>query len=67
MLTKMIFATLLLFVLSALNGYASEKKREANCTIVIAATCISTCHPRPTSFTMCSPSMRSATSVASTE
>lgn len=37
MLTKMIFATLLLFVLSALNGYASEKKREANCTVVIAA------------------------------
>ena len=37
MLTKMIFATLLLFALSALNGYASEKKREANCTVVIAA------------------------------
>ena len=33
----MIFATLLLFALSALNGYASEKKREANCTVVIAA------------------------------
>ena len=37
MLTKMILATLLFFALSALNGYASEKKREANCTVVIAA------------------------------
>ena len=63
MLTKMIFATLLLFVLSALNSYASEKKREANCTVVIAADLHFDMPPE----TVCSPSMRSATSVASTE
>ena len=33
----MLVATLILFVLSALNGYASEKKREANCTLIVAA------------------------------
>lgn len=37
MLTKMLVATLILFVLSALNGYASEKKREANCTLIVGA------------------------------
>ena len=33
----MIFAALLLFGLSALNGYASEKKKQANCTVAIAS------------------------------
>ena len=33
----MLFAALLLFGLSAINGYASEKKKEPNCTVVIAA------------------------------
>lgn len=37
MITKMLFAALLLFGLSAINGYASEKKKEPNCTVVIAA------------------------------
>lgn len=55
MLTKMIFATLLLFALSALNGYASEKKREANCTVVIAADLHFDMPPETDQFTMCLP------------
>lgn len=36
-MTKMIIVTLLFFALSALNGYASQKKSKPNCTVVIAA------------------------------
>ena len=37
MLTKMIIVTLLFFCLFALNGYAAEYKKQAECRVVIAA------------------------------
>lgn len=37
MITKMLFAALLLFGLSALNGYATERKNKPKCTVVIAS------------------------------
>lgn len=36
-MTKMIVVTLLFFALSALNGFASQKSKKPNCTVVIAS------------------------------
>lgn len=60
MITKMLFAALLLFGLSAINGYASEKKKEPNCTVVIAADLHFDMPPKPTSIITCLPSTRLA-------
>lgn len=48
----MIIVTLLFFALSALNGYASQKKTKPNCTVVIAADLHFDMRRRPTSSIM---------------